>query len=259
MKTEKITAALAGIILASASGVVLAQDEEPENPVMRVVEGWTCDYNEGKGPADLKKANDAWNRWMDETGQNDYYAAVITPYMYGERNFDIGWLGVARDGNVFGSGTQRWINEGGKVADMFGEAISCNSHTAWVSMTVDPSDGDDGDESDNDFVLSIADCSIEEGHTFEEYLEANKEWDAYAKEHGISTVSWAWFPVAGESNDDYGFKAVSAQDDFVTLGATWQKFMEGHWRKSSELFDEIVDCDISRIYNGKTIRRWSDN
>lgn len=259
MNTKKFTAVLAGVILASSSGAVLAQDEQPENPVMRVVEGWTCDYNEGKGPADLKKANDAWNAWMDESGQNDYYAAILTPYFYGEYKFDIGWLGVSRDGNVFGGGTQRWINEGGEVAAMFGDAITCKSHTAWVSMVVDPSDGDDGDESDNDFVVSMSNCSIKEGHTFDDYMAANAEWDAYAKENGINTVGWAWFPVAGESNNDYGFKAVSAEDDFVTMGANWQKFMEGHWRKSSELFDKIVDCDISRIYNAKTIRRWSED
>ena len=259
MKTNRLTAVLAGIVLASASGAVLAQDEEPENPVMRVVEGWTCDYNEGKGPADLKKANDAWNKWMDEKGQNDYYAAILRPYFYGEYNFDIGWLGVSRDGNVFGSGTQSWIDEGGEVAALFGDAITCKTHTAWVSMVVDPSDGDDGDESDNDFVVSMSNCSIKDGHTFDDYMKANQEWDAYAKENGMNTVGWAWFPVAGESDNDYGFKAVSADDDFVTMGANWQKFMEGHWRKSSELFDKIVDCDISRIYNATTIRRWSED
>lgn len=261
MKTNNVTAVLAGLVLASASGAVLAQDEEPENPTMRVVEGWTCDYNEGKGPADLKKANDAWNKWMDETGQKDYYAAILTPYFFGEQNFDFGWLGVARDGNAFGKGSHLWVTEGGsgEVGALFNEAITCKSHTAWVSMVVDPRDGSgDGDESDNDFVLSIANCSIEEGHTFEEYLEASKAWDAYAKENGIKTVGWAWFPVAGESNNDYGFKGVSAADDFVELGANWQKFLEGHWRKSSELFDDVLDCDVGRIYLGKTIRRWGD-
>jgi hypothetical protein len=259
MKTNKLTAMLAGFVLASASGAVLAQDEEPENPVMRVVEGWRCDYNDGKGPADLKKANDAWNEWMDEKGHDDYYAAILTPNFYGEYMFDVAWLGVARDGNVFGSGTQSWLDEGGEVAAMFGDAISCNSHTAWVSMVVDPSEGDNEDDSDNDFVVSMSNCSIKEGHTFDDYVAANAEWDAYAKENGINTVGWAWFPVAGESNNDYGFKAVSAEDDYVQLGANWQKFMEGHWRKSSELFDDIVDCDISRIYSGKTIRRWSED
>jgi hypothetical protein len=260
METKALTAVLAGFILASASGTVLAQDEQPENPTMRVVEGWTCDYNEGKGPADLKKANDAWNKWMDETGQNDYYAAIITPYFYGEQNFDFGWLGVARDGNTFGMGTHKWINEGGEVGALFNDAITCKSHTAWASMVVDPRDGDgDGDESDNDFVLSIANCSIKEGHKFEEYLAAAQEWDAYAKEVGIKSVSWAWFPIAGESNDDYGFKGVGAADDFVELGANWHKFLEGHWRKSNELFSDVVDCDVSRIYLGNAIRRWKND
>ena len=259
MKTNKLTAVLAGIALASVSGAALAQDE-PENPTMRVVEGWACEYQEGKGPADLKKANDAWNKWMDETGQEGYYAAILRPYIYGEKPFDVAFIGVARDGNVFGKSTQLWITEGGEVGKLFGEAIDCKSHTAWVSMVIDPrdSDGDDGDESDNDFVLSISNCSINEGHKFDEFLEANKAWDAHAKENGINSVGWAWFPVAGESNDDYDFKAVSAADDFVQVGANWQKFMEGHWRKSEEIFHGIADCDSSRMYLGTTIRRWDD-
>ena len=43
------------------------------------------------------------------------------------------------------------------------------------------------------------------------------------------------------------------------MGANWQKYHDGHWQKSSELFDSIVDCDVSRTYNGTMIRRWKED
>ena len=69
MRKVILTAATAGLVLTSAASSVFAQDEEVEYPNMRVVESWTCEYKEGKGRADLDKANAAWNEWMDKTGQ----------------------------------------------------------------------------------------------------------------------------------------------------------------------------------------------
>ena len=47
MRKLILTAATAGLVLTSAAGSVFAQDEEAEGPTMRVVESWTCNYNEG--------------------------------------------------------------------------------------------------------------------------------------------------------------------------------------------------------------------
>lgn len=258
MKNLVLTAASAGLLLMSASHSALAQDEEVEYPNMRIVESWTCKYRDGKGREDLDKANAAWNKWMDKTGQDDYSALIATPYFFGERPFDVGWIGVARTGQAFGEGTDRWISEGGKIGDMFEEAITCDSHTAWVSMNVDPTENGGDDEGDDDFVLSFSNCSIKEGHTFEDYMAATREWNEYAAEHGFRQAGWVWFPVAGESDDDYDFKFAGAEDDYRTMGANWQLYMDGHWQKSSELFDDIVKCDVSRIYNATMIRRWAD-
>ena len=256
MRKVILTAATAGLVLTSAAGSVFAQEEEVEYPSMRVVESWTCKYNEGKGRADLDKANAAWNKWMDKRGHKDYTALMATPYFYGEWAFDVGWIGVARDGHAFGEGTDVWLSEGGEVSEMFGEAITCDSHSAWVSMNVDPSENDGSDEGDDTFVLSFSNCSIKDDHTFEDYMAATKQWNEYAAEHGFRQAGWVWFPVAGESNDDYDFKFAVGQDDNRTMGANWPLYLDGHWQKSNELFEDIVKCDASRIYNATMIRRW---
>jgi len=252
-------AASAAVLLAVGAAPVLADEHESDASPMRPVEGWTCTYNEGKGRADLDKANAAWNEWMDEHDQHDYVAFIMTPQFYGEWNFDFAWIGVARDGHVFGSGTDLWLNEGGEVAAMFNDAISCGSHSAFVSMNVKrmpPSD----EEGDGKFVVNFSNCSLKQkgDEAWDKFMAANDEWNAYADENGFEYNAWMWWPIYGETDDSYEFKFVSATSDYTTLGANWQLYTDGHWQKSNELFDEHVDCDISRVYDATMVREWAD-
>lgn len=259
MRKAILTAAVTGLVAASGAGTVLAQDEEQDNPTMRVVETWTCNYRDGKGPADLEKVNKEWNAWMDETGQTDYVAVTVTPNFFAEWAFDVGWIGVARDGHAFGKGADLWLTEGSEIGQKYGEVLMCDSHSAYVSMNVDPPEHNDHDDaSDNTFVLSFSNCSIRDDHSFDDYMAANEAWNAYAAEHGFDSVGWVWFPIAGEADDSYDFKFAQANDDYTTMGANWQKFMDGHWRKSEELFAKILKCDSERIYDATMVRDWED-
>lgn len=243
--------------LSLLAGAAVADSHEPEKLRFSPVETFTCKYNDGMGRADLDKVNKAWNKWMDDENQDDYFAALITPNYFGEPTFDIGWLGVWRNGNAMGEGDDRWLAKGGKINAQYGEVLTCESHSNFASQNIRAAKPDD-DESDMNFVLSFSNCTIKEGKNFEEFMAAQKEWNAYADEHGIMEANWVWWPVFGESNNDYDFKLLGGVDDHVMMGANWQLYSEGHFMKSSELFDELVDCDIARVYNGTTIREMAD-
>ncbi len=90
-------------------------------------------------------------------------------------------------------------------------------------------------------------------------MAAQKEWNAYAEEHGIRESAWVWWPVYGESDDDYDFKIAVGMPDHTTAGANWQLYSEGHYEKSSELFSDLLDCDISRLYDGRVVREMADD
>jgi hypothetical protein len=252
-------AASAAVLLAVSAGPVLAQDEESEALPVRPVEGWTCKYNEGKGRADLDEVNEEWNEWMDERGQDDYLAFIMTPQFFGELAFDVAWIGVARDGHAFGAGTDLWLSEGGEVGAKFGEVITCSSHSGFISMNIKrmpPSD----EEGDGQFVLNFSNCSFKkEGEgVFEEFMAAQGEWNAYADEHGFDYNAWLWWPLYGESDDSYDFKYVVGASDYTTVGSNWQLYADGHWRKSSDLFEGLLDCDVSRVYDATMVREWAD-
>ena len=254
MKRVLTTLVSAGMCLFVNSGIAFAEEEGASDDLDAVpVETWSCDYRDGKGPADLNAVIAEWNGWMDEKGQNDYFAAVVTPTYFGERLFDVAWLGAWTDGIAMGAGTDIWATEGGEMAGKFFEVLDCSSHTGFVSMNLrQPPENDD--ESDKSFVLHFSNCSFEEGATFESFMAAQSEWNAYADENGIMGGAWMMFPIWGETNEDYDFKYVGSEDDYTMMGANWQKFSDGHWRKSEELFDDQLDCDIGRVYSATAVR-----
>lgn len=248
---------LLGAILFLPVTSVFADSHETEKPTFTPIETYTCDYNDGKGPADLEKVIKSWNDWMDKEGHDEYFAALLTPVYFGEPMFDVGWLGVWKNGNVMGSLSDSWHTKGGKIAGGFAEVLTCKSHTNFASQNIRKGKPDD-DESDKDFVLSFSNCSMKEGKKLEEFMTAQKEWNAYADEHGIREANWMWWPVSGEANNDYDFKLLAGVDDHTMAGANWQLYSEGHFQKSNELFYGLVDCDIGRVYNGRTIREMAE-
>ena len=257
MKRKLAIVAASAMAVLAGPGVALGQDDAMDEPQYRPVETFTCSYVDGKGRADLDKVIAAWNKWMDGQGVGNYFAALATPYYYGEWAFDIGWLGVWKDGNAMGQGTDTWLAKGSEVNNKFSEVVTCDSHSGYVSLMVEqPAQND---EPDGDFVLTFQNCSMKEGKEFDEYLAAQETWNAYADEHGIEGGTWVWFPLWGESDDDYDFKLIYGEDDFTEVGANWAKFAEGHYRKSEELFADLLDCDVGRVYLGEMVRDWADD
>jgi len=253
MRKILTTAVSALLFLCVGSGIALAQDDAAEEPSWTPVETFTCNYLDGKSPADLDAVIDEWNDWWDDKGLKSYFAATITPFYFGELAFDFGWLGAWTDGAAMGSSMDVWVNDGSEINAKFFEVIECGSHSKFVSLNVKQPPPND-DDSDNNFLLDFQNCSIEEGKTFEDFMAAQEAWNAYADDIGILGGAWVMFPLAGETDDDYDFKYIHSVGSHSADGANWDLFASGHWRKSSELFDDVLDCDISRVYSATTRR-----
>ena len=123
-------AALAAVTV-FVSGAVLAQDEQ-KLPEFSPIETYTCNYKDGMDSGDFDAVVDAWNAWMDKDGDNSYWAATVTPYYYGSETFDIGWIGAWKDGASMGTGTDRWLSEGGEYAAQFAAVVDCETHSGFA-------------------------------------------------------------------------------------------------------------------------------
>jgi len=259
MQAIRTTAASAALFLLVGSGSVMADShEEDSGSDFTPIEIYACNFHDGKGPADLNAVTAKWNEWMDDEGVTDYFAALMYPNFASDLGFDVGWIGGWEDGNAMGTGADRWMSHGGKLRAEFAEVVECPSHMLFASARMkDPADNGDDDKT---FVLSFSNCSIEDGKTFDDVQAAQKEWNAYADQHGIVGGSWYFWPVWGESADaDYDFKAVGASPNYTTVGGNFQLMADGHWRKSQEIWDGMLDCDSSRIYTGYMIREMPDD
>jgi hypothetical protein len=249
--------AMAGLVVTSAAGSAFAQDEQPAFPPMRPVETWTCDLVDGKEPGDLEKVNAEWIEWMDEQGGKDYVALFVTPYFFDNPGFDVGWIVVYDNGRSFGASSDQWMTASGALGEKFDEFITCSGHAGWGSILVNTPEAD-SDPEDKRFVLSITDCALAEDRELPDYFAAMLEWDSYSKANGINETGWLWFPMVGESHDDYDFKLVMSQHDYTTMGENWQKVVDGHWVRHNELFGNVADCEVPRVYNAKMLRNWAN-
>ena len=258
MKRVSIIAASAAIFLLVGAGQVMADAHEEESDVrFTPIEIWACNFEEGKGPDDLDAVNAKWNAWMDEQGANDYFAALMYPNFHNDIGFDVAWIGGWPNGNAMGAGIDMmWEDD--ETSDDYNAVLDCPSHSLYASVRMkDP--GDSG-EDDGNFVLSFSDCSIEEANTMDDVRAANEAWNAYADEHGFTGGSWFFWPVWGAAQDaDFDFKAIGSAASYTALGSNFQLMADGHWRKSQEIWSDVLDCDSDRIYTGKMVREMPDD
>ena len=153
MKTT--IAATAATLLAFGALPAYADDHEQEARRYVPMETYTCNYRAGKGPADLDKVIGNWNKWMDDNGGEDYFAATLTPHYYGENTFDVGWLGSWPSGEAMGTGTDLWMSKGSDIGQQFNEVIECVSHTNFATTQFkSPGEGPAPDT----LVLAFSDC-----------------------------------------------------------------------------------------------------
>ena len=256
---KRVLTALMSASLCFGTGTAIADshEEQPELPNMVPVETWTCDFRGGKDMGDLNEVIADWNEFLDDEEVGDYYAAILTPNYFGEVMFDVGWLGAWKDGNAMGAGTDMWIAKSGELNDQFDEVCNWKSHTNFASMNIKPPAEDEDD--DKTFVLSFSNCSIEDGKKFKDVMAGMNAWAEYSTEHGFQNSMWIMFPIYGESNGDYDFKSLEGHDNHAAFGADYELMGNGgHWVKSNEIFNDLVDCDISRVYDGRTIRDWAE-
>lgn len=256
---KKILLAAVSAALCMYSAGAWSQDAAADGPRWIPVDTYTCDFRSGKTMAELDAVIEEWNKWMDAQGVGDYFAAVVTPQYYGERLFEVGWLGAWKDGNAMGAGTDSYLTKGAAIGMKFDAVVDCSSHTNFVSTMIKPPVSDD-EEGDNKFVLDFTNCSIRDGQDFEAVMGGLQAWAEHQSANGFQNSTYMMFPIFGEKNDDYAFKIVEGHDDYTAFGADYERMSNGgHWMKQEELLAGLVKCDSPRVYDARTVREFADD
>jgi len=243
-----------GLLVLAGAGTAFGQEAKKEGSggmAIRPAELYSCDFKEGKGPADLQAAAANFNAWMDSTNQHDYWAFLLTPYYRSsDQDFDVLWAGGWRTGADMARGIQRYVGEGSAVAAGFDQVVACDQVTNFALMDLSkaPSPPDSGP-------VTFSNCTVEKGRKFPDALAAVNGWIAYEKEHGIVADHYLLFPAFGEqSAAEYSFKWVTTSS-WEAFGKSYDHYgTGGGWQKAQELFDGLLDCDTSRVYVSQRVR-----
>lgn len=233
------------------TGITSAQEEAASGPNFAPIEIFACDFNKGKGRADLDKVIVSWNKWMDETGKEPYSAWIYTAdYNSPEYSFDVAWLGAWPDGNAMGRLHDTYMTSGGAMAKEFDKVVSCAAHSNWVSMQIREGASEDGKTS----VLQFRDCTLGEGSNMPAAMEAVRNMATYQAERGSEASQWVFFPAFG-GDTDYNFKMVVAHPNYAALGADYERYTNGGgFMKAAEIIGDKFDCGNTRVYRSTKVR-----
>ena len=109
---------------------------------------------------------------------------------------------------------------------------------------------------DNDFVLTMSNCTVAEGRKTSDATAAMRAYGEYRDANGSPGGSWLWFPAygGGASQDGFDFKLVNSHAGTEGFGNHYQWVVENAaYLKQGELMDGLVSCDVARAYAGDTI------
>jgi len=252
MKRILIALATGSLVIAAGCSNGVAQDEEEAPDSAVPVEIYACNYNEGMGPADLDAVTAKWNAWADERGLNDYTAWTLTKFYSGpEQEFDYLWLGVSSDAKSLGRAQDDWLATGGAVAAEFEKVGPCDAHGNFAALNFKPPP--EREDPRSNIVLSFSDCNIAHGKNFgDDVAPAIRAWTEYRTGTGSEAGHWVLFPVYGGGGEEFDFKWVVAHQNLEAQGADWDQY---NVELATELFDGVLDCDSSRVYNATNRRR----
>lgn len=240
---------LAGLVAALGINVASAQGQPPR---MIPVDILACNYNEGKGPADLATAIANWKRWVNDTDYADDFSAwsLTKHYAGAEQEFDFLWLLAWRNGGAMGGAWQEYLENGGEVAAGFAEVSNCPGAANFVSINHRPTPNNN---TPGDGVLVFSDCKRKDGISNQDVGRAMSRWAAVLDDKKLEVGIFHWYPVFGGGGESpFHFKQISAFADHQAFGRFYETMTNGGlYMESQAITDPVMDCDIARVYNAK--------
>ena len=249
MNKKLIAVAAAGLLALTGTGSSVAQD----GVVFVPVDVFGCKYNEGRGPEDIDAAAAAFNEYMDDNNRDNYAAWTMTKHYAGpDQDFDFIWLGAHKNGTSMGEGADMWEASGGEILAKFQAASTCATAGNYASrMFKAPPDGN----VPADGIITMSNCTVEEGAEYSAVIAASEQWAQIMGDAGSQVATYHWYPIYGTGEHDISYKLVRAYPNHAELGKDYDRMGNGGmYMQSQELFGDIVDCDVTRVYDAKLRR-----
>ena len=254
MSKLMITMLSAGLVTLVSASCVKAQDESRLSRFIPV-DLFACSYRDGQGPGDLDAVIDNWTEHLNAQEVDTHQALTLTRQYYSDaQDFDVLWLGAWKDGNAMGQQRDNWNATAQEIEAQFDAVIDCSGHSGFVSRAFKlPSNYDEGPTPTA--VLSFTDCTMKEGASYDSVAEGLTAWSTVLSDNGSEAAIYQWWPVYGGGDVEFDFKLLSVYANYASLGADLERVANGElWRKRMELLGDQIECNVSRVYDGRLRR-----
>ena len=230
-----------------------AQNEQPTSqPITAMVETYSCQYKDGRGPDDLDEVVADWNAWMDSSEAGQYSAWTWTPFYFApDEQSDFVWFGIAPNAETLESGHDHWLANGRQIQAQFDPVAHCDSHFNFAATNFRQSPDRAGSSGG---VVTFTGCDIVEGQSFGDVSFALTTWAAHVTDMGSVRGMWVLRRAYGSGNDEADFRWVNTFPNHAALGADSDRFRTAGDSKARELFGHIFKCGVTRVYNATTRR-----
>ncbi len=236
------------IFAVSAGWIQSAQSQDSKGIP---VEFFACNWQDGKGMADLKKVAANFSKWAD-SNDSGYSAWILTPQFHSANlGFEVGWLGSWPDSNAFGKSMDAWLSGGRELAGEFAKVVDCSiSHETAASVVIDAPDGPPG----NGLVM-FSQCTLNEGVSPSQAIPAHRKAAAAMKELGSKGASWIFLPGMGTSAEGFDYWAVLAYQNYTDFGAAIEMYLNGGGReKVMAARSPVASCGSGTVFDAHLVR-----
>ena len=229
------------ICLVSFIYLTFADNHMPKTYAM---EGYQCDFADGKGLNDVLRVASKWDKWSDTNYSVPYAAWVMVPFYQTKTDFgfDLAWLGVSDSWQELGQAQDEWMEKGQRLQAEFDSVSPCDSHVAYWVWTIR-----EAEETNPKGYLSVRGCNNNETTTLEQINAASAIRNEYFDSLGMDSAIYAWFPGAGSPLENtYDYLEVWANSSMKEWGIVPDAWLSGNPDPSG--LSDLRECDTPRVY-----------
>ena len=245
-----VRAVLIFFSLIGVSQFISADGHGSKMPAPIPVEFWICEYNEGKSASDLEPVIKEWKKTMGKG--REYEAWMLTP-AYSSQNLNNGVVFTGWWPNFASMGAEvEYLMEkvNPKMDPKWSEVITCDTHAEGTAIQM----RDGMDTTLESGMMTYQNCSLREGKTVAELMQANMQMNAFMDKAGVDSISAGIiFPGVGAPNG-FDFTMTFWSPGMKKLGETFSKASKaGFAQVSQKLFGDLTECDNGVRFSGEKI------
>ena len=242
------------VLMPVFTALVATATSSSELPPMTWAEYHACKYNDGQTSDSVAEWTSQWNAWMNESGRDDYSAAVLNPrYRSPPGAIDMLWVGATGSNEAMAVSQSHWRN-----SDIYATwpATDCSISMLATQYPVGPQMP--VDVMTDEMVVAYWYCKLEGGATIEDVYVAHSATMNAGAEAGAVQESRIILPRQGvpPQFEQYDFMVSYIHPSVAQWGRNVdQVWMAGLVAREQALAAKIFQCGSPVVYTGSIVRR----